>query len=252
MKKLLLALLVLSVFACKENPPAEQEEPVEGLLIESLTTERSEGECDTPDGPCAHIFLTYPMVKNGSEKLIANVSQWANDFLIAMLDPGLEPDAETTLSSAIEGFLEMHRETVLEMPELPSQYEVEVTDTVLLLDSLHLTLRLDAYSYTGGAHPNAFAAIATFDVQSGKQLIVADLVDDVEELETLAEQYFREERKADFEDGFDFDESWPFKIADNVGLTTDGLFFCYIPYEVGPYAMGFTEFVIPYEALKSL
>lgn len=248
-------ILVLSIFGlatlfgCQNDPQPVAENL---LVIETVTTERNEGDCATPDAPCAHILLKYPTVKTGPDTLKQSIDRWANDFLVAMLDPAVEADDEVTLTAAMDEFVLMHQELVAEMPDLPSRYEVEVTDTILLQDSAHLTLLLDAYSYTGGAHPNAFAAVATFDVKTGRILRPEDLVKDVAKLEALAEKRFREVRKEDFDDGFDFDETFPFKLADNVGLTTEGLFFCYIPYEVGPYAMGFTEFVIPFDELKGI
>lgn len=242
-------LLSLLFFACKNEPKQPPVEAPETLEIETLTTERNEGQCDVPDAPCAHILLQYPSVKTGKKKLMASVANWTNDFLVAMLDPVLEEDDEVTVDDAMEGFVEMHREATAEMPDLPNRYTVEVTDTILLQDEKHLTLRLDGYSYTGGAHPNAFASIGTFDLETGERLGVEDFVGDLEKLKTLAEEHFRKERADVFEEGFDFEEGWPFAIAHNVGLTTDGLFFCYVPYEVMPYALGFTEFVIPFDEL---
>ena len=49
--------------------------------------------------------------------------------------------------------------------------------------------------------------------------------------------------------GFQFDETFPFKIADNIGLVKDGIYFIYVPYEIGPWAIGSTEFVLPFTGL---
>ena len=224
------------------------------ILVESTTIVRREGQCDDDsyNNKCAEISLSRPVIKNAPRVLEKKVARWTRDFLCQLLDPGLEQDEETSLNLAIESFFEMHREMVMEMPDMPGHYVVEVTDTILLLNDQYLTLRLDGYSYTGGAHPNTTSAIATFDLQTGKRLGPSDFVDDLEKLYKVAEQKFRETRKEEFEEGFDFSESWPFVIAENVGLTTKGLLFCYVPYEVAPYVMGFTEFVIPYDELEKL
>ncbi len=251
----LLALSFFIFFSCKNDPPPNQPEPSESLLlIESVTVERKEGQCDDGnyESKCASILLKYPSVKKGTDRLKKNVANWANNYMVSMLDPGLELDQETSLESAMQSFIEMHREMTLEMPDLPSYYTLEVTDTILLQNNEHLTLRLDAYSYTGGAHPNAFAAVATFNSQTGGLFRIGDLVPNLEALHALAEQKFREVQAESFGDGFDFTEGWPFKLADNIGLTNEGLFFCYVPYEVAPYAMGFTEFVIPFDSIDNL
>ncbi len=248
-------LFLACLFACKNDSPTHQKEPeTDSFSISSNTIELKEGDCaDAPfESKCAKVSLKYPVVKDGQTNLQQNVNNWAKDFLVSLLDPGLELDEETSLESAIQGFFDMHKEMTAEMPDMPGYYTVEVTDTTLMQSDELLTLRMDAYSNTGGAHPNSTAAIATFDMKTGKHLRPVDLVQDLEKLYALAEQKFRETQKEAFEEGFDFTESWPFVIAENVGMTTEGLFFCYVPYEVTPYALGFTEFVIPYDELEKL
>lgn len=252
MKNILPCLIFsLLFFACQNEPKQAPVDP-DVLVLETLTVEKSSGDCEDPEAPCANISLRYPSVKSGKEKLKNSVADWSNIFLVALLDPVLEDDDEITLDNAINGFIEMHQEVVTDMPDLPSQYEVEVRDTLLFQDEKYLTLRLDGYSFTGGAHPNAFASIGTFDLETGELLELGDLVEDLEKLEVLAEEHFRKERADVFEEGFDFDEGWPFALTENVGLTTEGLFFCYVPYEVTPYVLGFTEFVIPFEKIEQL
>ncbi len=247
-------LCIAFFLACSNDPPTAPN-PIENLLtIESATKELKEGQCDDGnyESKCANISLRYPIIKNGNDTLTAAVSDWAEQFMVSMLDPGLEDGQTIPLDSAIQSFLEMHREMTQEMPDLPGYYTVEVTDTILLKNDKYITLRLDAYTYTGGAHPNAFSAIATFDIASGRLLTANDFVNDLEKLEVIAEEKFRHVQSESFAEGFEFDTGWPFKLADNIGLINEGLLFCYIPYEVGPYALGFTEFVIPFSELASI
>ena len=117
------------------------------------------------------------------------------------------------------------------MPDAPANYTVEVNDTVLLNDGKHLTLRLNGYNFMGGAHPNATSAVATWEATTGKLVKLEDLVTDLPALQKLAEQKFREAKADAFKEGFEFTPDWPFKLADNTGLTDKGIFFCYVPYE---------------------
>jgi hypothetical protein len=99
--------------------------------------------------------------------------------------------------------------------------------------------------------------VATFDVLTGKQLTWNDLVTDQKALQKVAEQAFRAERADVFQPGdgaepFVFDDIFQFALPQNYGLVEDGIFCYYLPYEVGPYAMGSTQFVIPFAKLGDI
>lgn len=136
------------------------------------------------------------------------------------------------------------------------QWTAESKDTTLLNDGKYLTLEINGYTYAGGAHGSPTAAVATFDALTGKQLTWADLVNDQSTLKVLAENIFRTTRMDIFapEDGsepFEFDETFQFALPQNYGLVAGGIYCHYLAYEVGPYAIGSTQFVIPFESLGS-
>ncbi len=255
-----LQLLVLNTIcagillqSCKPGAPSP---PAGPLALESLKIERKNGpDCDKPDTlifNCAHVNFNYPALKDGSDSLRQAVNAWAHEFMTSWVSMAEEPDNQPPLEDAINSFFNMHTEQVKEMPDGPAYYEAETTDTVLLNDGKYLTLKLDGYSYTGGAHPNASAAVATWDVAAAKKITPDMLVTDLNALQLLAEKKFREQQADAFANGFNFDETSPFKLADNIGLLKDGLYFCYVPYEVGSYAMGFTEFVLPFSEIPGI
>lgn len=120
-----------------------------------------------------------------------------------------------------------------------------------------LCLRLFHTEYTGGAHGNHGASHVTFDLATGKKLALDDLLKPgvKAELTRLAEAALREEhglKPGDslaaegplFEDKFELNDNW--------FLTPEGLGFSYDPYEIGPYAVGFIEPLIPFTRLKTL
>jgi hypothetical protein len=264
-------VLILSIFAgflaglfqaCNNESPAAAVVP---LTIESKKMAKKEGpDCDKPDTlrlNCAEVNLSYPELKNGNDALKKAIADWANSNLLGLLAPETDPDKMTggiNLDSAINTFFESHKAFVAEMPDAMAYYVANVSDTILLNNGKDLTLRLDCYSFTGGAHGNPYTAIATWDAATGTLYKLENMFTDLTALQTMAEKKFRETKPDLFlpEDkggwGFNFDETFPFKLADNYGLTDKGLFLCYVPYEVGPYAIGQTEFVIPFEELKPL
>ncbi|MBI5916459.1 MAG: DUF3298 and DUF4163 domain-containing protein [Bacteroidetes bacterium] len=258
----LIFLLAAPAFqACKNDPPKEPES-AKPVTLESLAIEKKTGpDCDKVDSlrlNCVEISLRYPKIKEGSEALKPIVDAWATDFMTGMVGYAEEPDNLPPLEEAIQAFVNMHDEMVKEMPDGPLYYTAETKDTVLLNDGKHLTLRMDGYTYVGGAHGNSTSIVATWDVATAQKVTLDQLVTDLGALQQLAEKKFREVKAEVFKPeseggwGFNFDESNPFKLADNTGLVKDGIYFCYVPYEVGAYAMGSTEFVIPFAEIQNI
>lgn len=255
-----LVLLMSLTFACKRGPAAAEAQPVK---VGTASLEKTEGPgCALPEDQrtnCAEVKLAWPVIEEGSDALRQAVQDWAEAFLSGMLTYASETDAEKVLpvEQAAQSFFGTHRQFVKDVPDGMSYFMAECSHETLLNDGRYLTLQLEGYAYTGGAHGSPMARVATFDAASGKQYALGDLVSDLNALEAIAEKAFRAERQDLFnpEDGsepFDFDEVFPFALPQNFGLTANGLYCYYVPYEVGPYAIGGTQFTIPYNELGKL
>jgi len=259
----LLVCLLLSafVFSCRKNKPA----PPQVVTIGGLQLQEQGGaDCDRPDTSrtnCARLDLHWPTIEQGSIALKNSVNQWAVRYLSGILAP--LPDAKTPVAGSVEAaaklFFEEHRKFTKEAEGsvMAGGWVAESEYRVLLNDGRHLTLEITGYTYQGGAHGSPTAAVATFDALTGKQLGWSDLVKDKAALKTLAEKKFRETRTDLFNptdgiESFEFDASMPFDLAQNFGLVPEGIYFHYLVYEVGPYAIGPTQLTIPYEELGTL
>jgi Protein of unknown function (DUF3298) len=101
------------------------------------------------------------------------------------------------------------------------------------------------------------AAVATFESETGKQLSLNDIVTDTAALKTLLEKKYREVRTDLFQptDGsepFQFDDVFQFVLPANYGLVKEGLYCHYLHYEVGPYVIGNTQFVLPFSEMGTI
>ncbi|WP_373552756.1 DUF3298 and DUF4163 domain-containing protein [Haliscomenobacter sp.] len=258
---ILSALMLALAFSCQNNTTTDVAQVVS---VGSLSLSKTEGKgCDQPDSlrtDCATIDLSWPNIDNGSEALKKSVKDWATTYLVGILAPetDLEKAAQASIEEKAAEFIKMQKDFAKEAPDSPmANFTAESKYNVLLNDGKYLTLEIEGYTYTGGAHGSPTAAVATFDVLSGKMLNLDDLVKDKKALEALAEASFRAERADIFEptDGmepFNFDENFPFALPQNYGLVSDGLYCHYLAYEVGPYAIGNTQFVIPFEKLGAI
>ncbi len=107
--------------------------------------------------------------------------------------------------------------------------------------------------YLGGAHGNYGYSGATFDVESGRELALADILSDAEGFYQAAADYAVEELGKNYGDGLfpDYKEyvEKTFDADRNVCwyLNAAGIVLVYSPYEVGPYAMGEAEVLLPYD-----
>ncbi len=237
---LLSALLLWG--ACREKPV---------VSIESFRKEKGT-DCDQPDTlrtNCARIDLQYPVLKSGPQALRDSAGSWVNSYLFGMLAPESEQPV-SSLDEAAQAFFANHetfRESVMY-----GAFEAQCGGEVALDDDKHLTLAMSGYTYQGGAHGSSNAAVATFDVATGRQLRWPDLIADLPALKKLLEQKFRQAKAEAFRDGFNFDTTFPFELPQNFGLTPTGIYCVYNPYEVAPYALGSTEIDLTFDEIQSL
>lgn len=115
-----------------------------------------------------------------------------------------------------------------------------------------LCISLDGYVFTGGAHGYPIKEVFTFDLTSGSLLKLSDLITiDKEEFSNyITEEFMRMYEEAP-------DEYWedaPYIVQEdtlnidnmNFYLDDEGICIFYFPYDLGSYARGFVDIVIPY------
>jgi|688.fasta_scaffold131447_2 hypothetical protein len=126
---------------------------------------------------------------------------------------------------------------------------------VMLNEKQVFCMRMAHSEYTGGAHPNHAAAHVTFDLKSGEELTLDDLLKPGwrDAVTRMAETMLRKQHG--LKDGEALNGEGPlfenvFELNDNWFLTPEGLGFSFDPYEIGPYAAGFIEPIIPFPMLQ--
>lgn len=117
-----------------------------------------------------------------------------------------------------------------------------------------IQLSLSSYNYSGGAHGNGTIYDFIFSKGDGRRLLPEDIFSNMNEVNKIAEVYFRKERgiseMADLaEEGFMFPNNI-FGINDNISLDDEYIYVFYNSYEISSYAAGPTLVEIPRSALK--
>jgi hypothetical protein len=207
--------------------------------------------------------LSLPQLR-GQGKPIKQVNGFIRSLAMLQLAASKEPpqadDSPSTpslkaLENAVQAALPDHEELkTLEVGHFASLTFDE--DFVVMLNTREvLSLRMLHSEYTGGAHPNHSAGHVTFDLKSGEELTLDDLLKPGwrDAVTRLAEASLREQHG--LTEGDPLNGEGPlfenaFELNDNWFLTPEGLGFSFDPYEIGPYAAGFIEPIIPFAMLQ--
>ncbi len=114
-----------------------------------------------------------------------------------------------------------------------------------------LSIKLNLFQFTGGAHPMTYVKDFNFDLSTGENLKLSDLFNEEgkKSYKEIVDKFIRDKIKENpddyFEDGFK-------GIGDKVQyyLTKDHIVIFYQLYDLAPYAYGIPEFKIPYSYFK--
>jgi hypothetical protein len=133
-----------------------------------------------------------------------------------------------------------------------------VDATVLTNEGGVVVVQVAFHAYTGGAHNMAKVAFLNFDAATGKRLGLGAVIAkaDLAEATRAAERAFRAARDlapdADLNAaGFTF-PGGAFALASEFAITTAGLRLHYDAYDIAPYALGETDFVMPWDDLAEV
>lgn len=135
-------------------------------------------------------------------------------------------------------------------PANPWGYESK-TVVALATDSL-VSVYLDRYEYSGGAHPNTFQAPLNFGIVAGraKRLTLRDVVKPGTEVTVLQQVVRARLNAAKKTRGGDPVDSIEKDLGDSFVVTRAGMTWLFPAYSVGPYAEGSYEVKIPWSDLS--
>ncbi len=205
---------------------------------------------------CASVTLSYPEASLDANPEMATA---LNALILQQMvdDPEREADAPAlSLEQFADSFIAEYQKD----PNPFTSWALERDMSVAFDNNKLLSLLFQEYGYTGGAHPSGYQRYTVLSLSDGKpiKLTLADLFSPGYEtpLNVIGEKIFRATRGLDEaanleEQGFSFANN-VFMLNENFGILQDGLEFIFNSYEVAPYAMGPTQFTIPYEDIQSL
>lgn len=230
----------------------------EKLVFETRELVKTYGVEENEQEPFARVKASWPYAVSGPAAAVDSLNDFTKDFIRSRLGsflPGTmhgisDPD------SIAEAFIESYRSFREAFPTSAQRWRIDICGDIVYNNGACATLCFDLSAYTGGAHSAVEVTYVTLDARTGKCLTIDDIVTDTAELTHRAETEFRKTRginpETNFSDaGFSFENN-TFSLTDNFGILDNGIIFHYNPYEIAPWAMGPTEFIISYGHIRDI
>ena len=201
---------------------------------------------------CTKINISLPKAINQG-KLARTINTALREEVISLLhfdDESEVLDIETAITSFKAGFLVLQER----YEDETTPWEAKIDSEITFEDSSLLTIALDAYIFTGGAHGYTSKRFLNFDKVKGVELENWQLFKDGLAFQKLAERKFRTKEKIPLDKpinytGFMFEQD-SFYLPENIGFTEKGIKLLYNQYEVSSFAEGTIELVLPHTEIK--
>ncbi len=239
-KLLFLTILFTSLSRC--TPPAEQQQQKEQIVVQTDTLQRQHGDCEAND--CVDAFIIYPEFE-GTAAMAQINDKVKNIIFNDLLIDSAKVD-QLNMQQLADELIRDYQNAKEEFKEATLNFEYKISSEVTYRHPSIWSIYFNIYTYTGGAHPMSYQKFLNVDPETGETIDISSLFSNQDELKKQVEKTIR------LEHDIETDQPWSdvfftdrFQWPENMGLTTEGLVLVYNPYEILPYAAGFTEITIP-------
>lgn len=201
---------------------------------------------------CPLIEVTIPKAV-GKNKIDQVINTALREEVISILK--FDDDMEvTTIEDAIASFESENKKLKEKFPEETTRWEATLVGEVTYEDKYILTISLNSYLFTGGAHGYSTIRFLNFDKTKAKELEQSELFKDKDSFTEFAETNFRSQEDIPNNalinsTGFMF-ENDAFYLPENIGYTKEGLQLFYEQYEIASYADGPIILTLPYPEVQ--
>lgn len=246
--KWIFGILVMVLISCGKKEPVQivglSENSELTFRTDSLIQESCVGE------NCAKLRLVWPVAEG--DRRSGQINKVVEEQLIFLMQYG--EDVSVSLDSMVRDYFTSFQSFKAEFPDSYGGWEIDAEGVVSYQSDNTISIYFTQFNYLGGAHPNSLVTFLNFDSRTGEFLSTDRLILDEVKLVNLAEQKFRayhevEEGKSLVDDGRFFLPETGFFLANAMGFRDGKFLIVYVPYEIAPYVMGYTELEFSREEL---
>lgn len=208
--------------------------------------------------PCAEecpvASVTIPIAE-GIPVVADSINQKVFSTMKGIVYFGEKPFPATDYNSLLQDFMAAYETIQEEDPEEKVGWEAKVEGSVVYESDSILNIKLEHYTYTGGAHGYSGKTSLMFNPKTGKSIPETALFKNREDFKNFAETKFRQAYKISEKDSLNHEgrfmfENSKFILPQTYFYTDKGLLLYYNVYEIASFAEGPKEVLIPYSEMQ--
>ncbi|MEO7977558.1 DUF4163 domain-containing protein [Flavobacterium sp.] len=237
---ILLVFLFLTLTSCNKELSFENE------LFEKESPIPCEKDCPkiTIDIPIAS---NIPIVSDSINKKVFSV---VKEIVYFGEKPLNAKDFKNLTTAFISSYEEMHKK----FPDETFGWEAKVKGNIEYQSDQILNIKIEHYTFTGGAHGYQGFRSLLFNPETGKTIFTNQIFKSEKEFKAFAEKEFRAKYKIPSKSninatGLMFEDD-KFQLPQNIFYTNEGLLLYYNSYEAASYADGPKELLFPYDKVN--
>ena len=255
-KHLAILFSAFLLFSCgKDKKENEVTEPETKEAVLAFDTQHYEKKTDLPcKDNCPKVSIDVPQAE-GVPVVADSINNKVFNTVRGIVFFGEKPYTATNYDELMASFLASYKELKTEFPNDALGWEATIKGSIEYKTDSILNIKLDNYTFTGGAHGYAGLRSLLFDPHTGKSLTNDAIFNDVKAFTAFAEKKFREKfnipaGKSINSTGLMFKDE-VYALPENIFYTQNGLLLYYNAYEVASYAEQQKELLIPYSEVSS-
>jgi len=240
-KLFLLFVPFILCLSCKKDTPLS-------FKAESLTEETLD-LCQSQ--PCPEVTINY-IEAIGASEVTEKINETITHFITASLLMGEDSiPVAATIRDGTSQFITAYFDDKRQFPDMAGEYMAEINVTEGYVSKQLISLELRQYTYTGGAHGYGTTFFTNIDPDTGDEIPMESLFNDLSNFQEFAERKFRAQYGIPEDEninsnGFWFDDD-VFYLPQAIGFSETDLILIYNPYDIASYAQGTIEVLIPLE-----
>ncbi|WP_219006464.1 DUF3298 and DUF4163 domain-containing protein [Aquimarina litoralis] len=204
-------------------------------------------DCENTDCVITEVLLLESLADD-------DISLRINEQIEQKASSILDMDENKSLSNmedALKSFNTSYQEIKKEFPEEIIPYEASINCDISFQNNDLLSVLIESYIFTGGAHGSGNSNYLNLDIKTGNVIQIKEIIKDHRGFQAFAEKVFRDthaipKSQSINSTGFFF-ENDTFYLPSNIGFTQDHIVLLYNQYEISSYADGPVELKLPKE-----